>query len=193
MKFRSIVTLAGGALAASAFVVVMERPAQVTIQDLFERFDSRVVEEQLELDCLCCADHRKARLLSWKIMGEAGSRTLATSDTPSVFSTDFPEFTCRHYWVPEGDGSPEIMCGSAWGFALKYSEDELLRERVQDGLFFGNIDREDVFERVEGERLDATSTAQAILDEIEYGKPPPVPGPLPIAPADLLMTRVPWR
>jgi hypothetical protein len=172
MKFRPISILSGSLLAATAFVAVMEQPAAATIQSLGERFGTRVIEEELEMDCLCCANHRRARILSWKIMGEEGYRTLNTSDTASVFMKDFPGFNCRHYWVPESDEPPtSTVCGPAWGFARTYSENEPVRTRVQDELALGRISRESVIERVEGEWMSEYSAEQAILDEVEHGKP----------------------
>jgi hypothetical protein len=180
MNFRPILILSGGVLAATAVVVVMERPAAMVIQSLGDRFGTRVVEEELEMECMCCASHRRARIVSWKIMGEEGSRTLDTSDTASVFMADFPGFTCHHYWVPESDEPPQsVVCGPAWGFARTYSENELIRERVQDELSRGRISRVSVSERVEGEWMDQYSAEQEILDEIEYGKPEPLVTGLP--------------
>ena len=192
MKFRPILIFSGGVLAATAFVAVMEQPAAAAIQSLVDRFGTRVIEEELEMDCLCCANHRRARILSWKIMGEEGYRTLDTSDTASAFMADFPGFNCRHYWVPESDEPPtSTVCGPAWGFARTYSENELVRERVLDELALGTISRGSVIERVEGEWMSECSAEQAVLDEIEHGKPVACPAPLPIMPMEPLVTGLP--
>lgn len=171
MKFRPILILSGSVLAATAFVAVMERPAALAIQSIVDRFGTRVVEEELAMDCMCCASHRRARMVSWKIAGEQGCRTLGTSDTASLFMADFPGFTCQHYWVPaSGEPPSSVVCGPDWGFARTYSENELIRERVREELSLGRISRESVIERVGGEWMNRYSGEQAILDEIEFGK-----------------------
>lgn len=188
MGFRKNICLAAGP-AMLCFVIVMERPASVTVGALSDRFGWRVEEEDVELRCLCCANLRQSRVLDWRVMGEEGRRILRYSDSASVFSSDFPEFSCGHYWIPRNEESlAPALCGPAWGFGGKYSEDGFLRERVQEELSEGRLDRESVIKRVEGEWFDDQSPGQAILDEIEYGPPPPVFDPLPLSVSEPLVT-----
>jgi hypothetical protein len=174
---------------------MMEQPVGVLIPFLVDRFGTRMVEEDFEVRCQCCDSQRQARILSWRCMGQGGDRILSESLKPSRFVKDFPEFHCRHYWVPIDNGVPdEVVCGPAWGFARLYSENEIVCEQVQEEMTLGRVSREAVMERVEGEFISDTSREHAILDAIECGHPPLSPGrPLPILPVEPLVTGLRFR